>query len=432
MINKIKNVFNDSDHKEILTKGFSFLFFRIAGLIAGYIFTYLIAVNYGASVNGLVALSFTLLLCISIFGRLGLDVNLIRFYSSIKNGSDVGLFYKVLLIAFLFSSALALSLYAFKDFVVNTIFNKPQLEPYIFWTVITIPLWSIVLVCAGLFRAKKKNNWFAFLNNPGRFIFSLIAFSILILTADSPLNAIKGHFYGVLLLSVLAFIAAANSLNKITLKSPSSSISFLKEAYPMMVSGAILVFLGWADTFILGIFESDSVIGVYNVALKIAALTSFSLQAINSILAPKIAKNFNEGNEMAYKKMIRFSTKINFYITLFIVACIITLHKFILGIFGEEFLAGAVVLIILCIGQLINSLSGSVGLILQMTGYQKVYQKIVLIALIINIALNFILTPIYGATGAAIATVVSISSWNIIGALYLKNKLNIVSYFNFK
>jgi len=75
-------------------------------------------------------------------------------------------------------------------------------------------------------------------------------------------------------------------------------------------------------------------------------------------------------------------------------------------------------------------MSGSVGVIMQMTGHQKVYQNIVLIALILNIVLNFTLIPLYGILGAAIATVVSISSWNIIGAVYLKQKLNIRSYYS--
>ncbi len=431
MVDKIKNIFKDKDFNEILTKGFSFLLFRFSGLIAGYLFMYLIAVNYGARVNGLIALSFTLFLSISIFGRLGIDVNLVRFFSLPQNENDKGLFYKALLITVFFSSIFAFLLYFFKDIFIYKIFKKPELEPYIFWVVITIPLWAIVMVCGGFFRAKKMNNWFAFLNNSGRFLISLAVFIILLLMSKSILNPIKAHFFGILILAIISLVKAINVLGSITIKSKESSMLFLKDSIPMMVSGAILVFLGWADTFVLGVYESEAVIGVYSVSLKIAALTSFSLHALNSILAPKIAKSYHDGDEKGYKKMIRFSTKLNFFITLFIVFIIISFHRSILGVFGEEFLSGSIILIILCIGQFFNSLSGSVGIILQMTGHQKVYQNIVLIALILNIVLNFILTPIYGAIGAAIATVISISFWNITGAIYLKQKLNIISYFSF-
>jgi O-antigen/teichoic acid export membrane protein len=427
---KIKNIFSDNDFEEILTKGFSFLLIRIGGLIAGYIFTYLIAINYGAAANGLIALSFTLLLCTSIFGRMGIDINIVRHFTRNQNENDKGLFYRLLLISFLVSSVLAIVLYLCRDVIIYNVFNKPQLEPYLCWVVFTIPLWAIVLICGGLYRSKKQNIWFAFLDNPGRFLLSTLILIFLLSFLDDALLPIKAHFFGVLILALIAVIKSIKTFGTFSLDTNSNSKHFLKDSFPLMLSGAILIFLGWADTIVLGIYETDKVIGVYNVALKIAALTSFSLHALNSILAPKIAKSYQNNEEHNYKKMIGFSTRLNFFITLFIVIFILSFQSYILGFFGEEFLAGTQILFILCIGQFINSFSGSVGVILQMTGQQKVYQNIVLIALAINIILNFALTPRYGAVGAAIATVISISFWNITGAIYLKRKLNIVSYFN--
>ena len=433
MKKKLKNVFINEDYKEILNKGFSFLILRIGGLFLGYIFTLLIAREYGASVLGLISLSFTLIMCLSIFGRLGIDVNLIPFFSIESNKNDSGLFFKVLLKAFIFSSLLAFILYCFKEPIAIKVFKKPQLEPYFFWSAITIPFWTITLVCAGLFRALKKTTYFAFFNNPGRFSLTLLVFILLFycFTPDG-LTAIKAHFYGIFVLATVSVYFASKQFETIKVFPVSNSWLFLRDAFPMMLSGVVIVFLGWIDTFFLGIYETDSTIGIYNVALKIAMLTSFSLQAINSILAPKIAKHHKQSNERELKKIIKFATNINFIITLIVVLLIFLFHEFLLGLFGQEFLAGAVILLILCVGQLINSLSGSVGLIFQMTGHQKIHQNIVLVALGINIILNSILTPKYGAVGAAIATVISMTFWNVYGAIYLKRKMNIVSYFNFK
>lgn len=432
MLEKIKSIMADEDLKEILSKGLSFLIFRFAGLLCGFLFTYLIAVNYGAGVNGLVALSFTLLLCVSIFGRLGTEINLIRVFSLSKNDSEKGLFYKALVIAFVCSSIVAFLLYLLQDVFVFQIFDKPQLKPYIFWVVISIPFWSIVLVCGGLFRAKKQNMWFVFLNNSGRLILSVVVLLVMMTIYSDSLSPIKAHFFGVVLLAIIGVVQSYRVFNGVSFNSKIKSWPFVKESLPMMVSGGILLFLGWTDTFFLGVYETESVVGVYNVAIKIATLTMFSFNALNSILAPKIAKSFHEGDQIGYKKMISFTTRINSLITLMIVLGIIILHRYILGIFGEEFLSGASVLIILCIGQLAISLSGSVGTILQMIGHQRIYQNIVLIALIVNIVLNFILTPRYGAIGAAIATAISILCWNVLGVIYLKQKLNITSHFTLK
>lgn len=147
---------------------------------------------------------------------------------------------------------------------------------------------------------------------------------------------------------------------------------------------------------------------------------------------PKVAESFKKGDREKFNNIISFSTNLNFLTTIIIVVLILIFRTQILGLFGEEFKEGESALIILCLAQVINSFSGSVGVILQMTGNQLVFQNIILMALFINICLNLILIPLYGSFGAAITTLISISFWNITSVLYLKRKLNIVSYFNYK
>lgn len=430
MKQKLQNIWQDSDRKEILTRGFSFLTIRTAGLFAGYLFTFFITTNYGASVYGLIALCFSLFLFCGIFGRLGLDINLVRYYSEDANLKDPGLFYRVLIKSFLASSIVASILYLSRDLFILQLFKKPDLEPYFIWTVLAIPFWSITLVCAGLLRARKQNIWFAFLNNPARFLFSLIALLILFAIVDSPINAIKAHFIGVFVLSIIAVIKCTFLLKRITFKSLQNSWKFIQNSFPMMMSSTVLVLLGWMDTFVLGIYSTDDQIGIYGVALKIATLGGFVFQAINSILAPKLATLYAENRKIEFERIVRFATRTNFFATFLILVGIVVLHKWLLGIFGPEFVAGSIVLIILCLGQLASALAGSVGVIMQMTGKQFVYQNIVLIALILNIVLNFTLVPKYGIMGAAYATVLSMATWNFICAMYIKRNLRIQSYFN--
>ena len=77
---------------------------------------------------------------------------------------------------------------------------------------------------------------------------------------------------------------------------------------------------------------------------------------------------------------------------------------------------------IITMAYLINALLGPVGYVLNMTNNQHVFMKILLIGLGINILLNSILIPIYKINGAAIATLVSMSVWNIMSFYILKQK----------
>ena len=50
---------------------------------------------------------------------------------------------------------------------------------------------------------------------------------------------------------------------------------------------------------------------------------------------------------------------------------------------------------------------------MQMSGQQNSYMNILIIGAIINILLNYFLIPIYGINGAALASVFSLSFWNL-------------------
>jgi O-antigen/teichoic acid export membrane protein len=77
--------------------------------------------------------------------------------------------------------------------------------------------------------------------------------------------------------------------------------------------------------------------------------------------------------------------------------------------FGPDFVIGYQAMIILCIGQMINAGSGSVGFMLIMTGRPLANTFNSWISCLINVLLNFFLIPRYGIIGAAVAVALSIS-----------------------
>ena len=430
MIRYLKKTLDNTNYQEILSKGLSFMLLRLLGAFIGYSFILYITNTYGSDVYGLVAICFSMFMIISVFGRLGLDTNIVRFFSSEKNDDETMLFFRSIFKSIIVSSLFALLIYYFREQLVLKIYQnpKPKLVLYLPWVLAAIPLWNIAMICASYLRAKKMTRLFAFLENPSRFLFSFIFLIAFFLISDNPKIIVKAHFFGVLITALISVIFVLRKIKKLSFHSTVNSWKFTKQALPMLFSSAMLILLGLVDTQIMGVFESGSDIGIYNVSLKIAALTGLSLQAVNSILAPKIAKSYVENNN-EYIEVIKFSTKLIFLMSTCIVTVIFLCRKFLLGLFGEIFIEGETILIIFCVGQIINSLSGSVGVILQMIGKQKVYQNFVLVALVINVVLTFILTPSYGGVGAAVSTVISMAFWNVGSAIYLKQKMNITSYY---
>ena len=77
------------------------------------------------------------------------------------------------------------------------------------------------------------------------------------------------------------------------------------------------------------------------------------------------------------------------------------------------------------VGQTINALSGSNGLLLNITGHEKITTNVFYVAIIINIVLGMALVKELGAYGVAIASAISFSQWNICLVYFVYKKLKI-------
>ena len=100
----------------------------------------------------------------------------------------------------------------------------------------------------------------------------------------------------------------------------------------------------------------------------------------------------------------------------------------LLFLFGENLLLYKNALYLMCLAQFINILSGSVGLIMQMTDNEKIFKNIIIISLIINIILSILLIPKFGIWGAVYSSSISLVLWNILAIVFIKKKINIYSF----
>jgi O-antigen/teichoic acid export membrane protein len=96
-------------------------------------------------------------------------------------------------------------------------------------------------------------------------------------------------------------------------------------------------------------------------------------------------------------------------------------------VFGEAYGVGGTALGILCAGQLANAATGSLTLILNMTGHERDTVMGLGSAAIVNVILNLLLIPRFGIEGAAAATAISVAAWNALLLRKLHARLGISS-----
>ena len=434
--NSLKNVINKFKENEILSKGSTAFIFKIIGSLLGYVFLILVTRTSGAEVWGVFALCLALLNITSIFSRMGIDIAILKFISSFKDDivKAKAIYLKGLKLVFSLSIFFTILLYFLSEFIAATIFNKNQLTFYIQLMAFAIIPFTIIYLNAQSFRGLKKISHFAFFQHVSKFLLAIIFFVGISFFTEIPIQ--KNIFY--------AFIAAlycAMILSIILLKqedvsekgfSPISSKELLKTAFPMMLSTSILLIMSWADSIIIGIFKTEVEIGIYNVSIKLAMISGIVLGAVNSIVAPKLSQTYNNGKKEEFKSIVKQSTRVIFFSSVPILIFLIAFPEFLLSFFGSEFIVGKTALYILLIGQIINAFSGSVGVIMQMTGKEKLFQNILILALFLNIGLNFLLIPNHGIEGAAIASSASIIFWNLTSVVYIYNQHQVLTFFYFK
>lgn len=169
------------------------------------------------------------------------------------------------------------------------------------------------------------------------------------------------------------------------------------------------VIIGWT-----GDHES---VGYFRIAMLATGLLAIGLNSVNVVIGPQIAKLYKNGELEASQKLLTKSVRLSVLFTAPITLSIIILGEpLIWFLFGGNYLDAYPVLVILCLGALLNALMGSVALVLNMTGNEKPALISSIAALIINLILLLTLVPIYGAVGAAVSVLIGLGCWNVIMA----------------
>lgn len=195
---------------------------------------------------------------------------------------------------------------------------------------------------------------------------------------------------------------------------------------PLALAAGMLQINRYTDIVMLGYFMSAQDVGIYRIAVQGAWLTSFGLQVIGMFISPYFARLHEQKDIERLQHLATYSARIAVIVALpsFFIVCIWG-NELIQLFFGYSYITGYTPLVILACGQLIHSFFGFVGIILNMSGYQRDMARGVAITAGINIVLNAALIPVFGMAGAAAATALTLVIFNIILWRDVHRRLNI-------
>jgi O-antigen/teichoic acid export membrane protein len=410
-----------SDLSFLLTKGGLAFLLRGLTMAGQYLLIFTLARMYGPATMGNFTLALIVLQLFAILAQAGLDNRLTRVVAA--SGNPISLnrirtaYSQSLLLTFLISTLVAVMLYLLSGWIATTWFHKPQLEQSLQYIAIALVPFVLIGINGAAFRGLK--NMTGFLLFRGLIPF-LTVIPLYIAGTNGTITPVAAYSFATLLLCGASFVTwyRYSGIQTANYQEPEPVKFILSDALPMMLTGSVFFLLNWTDNLLLGIFRSETEVGLYDTAFKIASASAIVLMGLNAIQGPVFAELYQKKDIAALNKQVKQSTKISFFITLPFTVIVCVLNAEILQLFGTEFMLAGTALVLLAIGNFISSISGSVGILLQMTGHQKAYNKIITSTAIGSILLNIILIPRFGITGAAIASGSAKIIQNIASVIY--------------
>ncbi|OBZ91990.1 multi antimicrobial extrusion protein MatE [Pararhizobium polonicum] len=222
-------------------------------------------------------------------------------------------------------------------------------------------------------------------------------------TAQTAMIAAMAATY---LTSVSQFFILTWRLRRRYVKGP-SRIEFgtwFRVALPIFLIEGFGFMLTNSDVVIVGLYLDPASVAIYFAAAKTMALVHFVMFSVKAAASPRFSAAMANPDRQQLAVIAIESAKWAFWPSLVVGLLVLACGSFLLSLFGPAFTSGYSLMAILFAGIMAKALVGPAEAFLTMAGRQKLCVALYAVALVCNLVLNVTMIPIFGLTGAAMAT----------------------------
>lgn len=252
----------------------------------------------------------------------------------------------------------------------------------------------------------------------------IIAYSLFLMMGPKESSLILASYAAALISNIIYVMQCKDMFSKIEMR-----MEFISYSVTIILGGVLSMLINYIDIVMIEAMLSTKDVALYKVGTELAQIPSIFLRIVNTVFPPMISKLYHEGKVDEVRRLYEKLTRFLFLVSSLVIVFILVFWKPLLSLYGTEYVGAKMVLIYRGIGQLINASVGSVWYIVLMTGHPKIRFVSILISAVMNISLNFILIPIMGIDGAALASMTSTIFINILGFFVVKRILKSKVYY---
>lgn len=421
----------NKQHKDLIKKLFTVCSLKGGGAFFSFILSVVIGRFLGVSDAGIFFLGITMLTVLGGVARVGLDNFLIRSLSvaySSGNDKKVKGDYQLALV-FTLGTSFCLCIVGFfsLDLIIEHFFSNSVTSDTLGKIFIALPAFSLIGLHAfafqGLHRVRTAGLFGSFLFPCLLALFSSMG---VLLTHE-----VYGAFWGVLFAAWCGAIIAIWGWRKEYKQFKGSPIyeiiPLITSCSPLLIVLLCQYVINWSGNFFLAFYSTTADVGAFSAATRVATILGLVLAASNTVMAPRFASMYSKKS----KQLPELARKTTLYLIAIVTPLLFLMGMMasnILSLFGSGFVIADSALKILLIGQGVNVMTGAVGLLLMMTGNEISWRNCLILAAGLHVFLCIVLIPMYGLTGAAVASSLSLSTQMILASYLVYKKLNIAVF----
>jgi O-antigen/teichoic acid export membrane protein len=384
---------------------------------------------YGPEGVGAFALAQSIILGAATLARYGMDNALLRFV-----GENPTSKHTLTYLAWAGKKTVWLSLVAalvilFGRELLELVFRLNGLSDVLVGIAIATPAFTLSFILSGFMKGVRKPATACMLENGS---ISLLAGTVVLALywlAPSVGIASVGWAYAIAAWIIVSqgFFQLVTWKRKQDFKivEPISRQDFSKSSQAFFVTSLATFMQAVVSIWIAGIYLDSNSLGMFKAAQQTALLINFILIVINAIFPPRFAKLYRDRDYRALSRLARQGALLGTILAMPLLFICLVAPQWMLGWAGEEFEQAAILLRIIAVAQLVNVTTGSVGFLLNMTGYENLMRNIALVTNLTGVFLFVLLIPIFNELGAALALASVLIMQNIIALLFVWRRLGI-------
>ncbi len=399
---------------------------KIFSSIIGFATTIIIAKSFSAVESGFYFVSISIISVCLAFSSLGLNDLVLKLIANFYKNDELekanGIFYKSSVWVLIASLIFTLILYFCSNSIASKMFHDETLTPTLKVFSFAIPFMALLIIQSNAIQGLGRVWQSMCLTGPIQNIFIILCLTVFGVTTS--IGGAMAYIAGAIVSFLFGLFVWRKHLGVSQHINHGNDI-FLVSCFPMLAVQVLIQVNTHASSFLLGLFGSINEVGYFAVGLRVATLVGFVLLAVNRVVAPQFAQMFNVNKIDELQRLVSKASRLMIVSCLPGVCLMFFFPVFIMSLFGEEFKAFSNVLRILAFGQFVNVLTGNVGLLLSMTGHEKIQRNCMFFTVIGSLILGVLLIPSYNAIGAAIMVSFGVITNNLFAWYFVYKKVGV-------